>query len=906
MAPKTSTFAHPPKRKYPIHYEVTNSFKGYEHKKDITNSDTGILVHGSKNILINDYEKIITRAGFTLKGAAGTLNIPIRSNHDGFVTVRGDKISLRETPTGDPLLRDTIEMWYNGAWVRITPDTNPLTPGIHEYHFAEVWDQDNLQTKLVYVNGLDGSAIHSWNGAIVNISGSTSNTISIAGPEVWSAFGFSDAGQVVIGGIVYTYTGGGNTTTLTGVSPNASALTPGDLAVDMIQADPFIIDGIPLAGFNFDICDSLYNQMYYGDYKNRTMYLSMAYNRPSTSEIITYSATLNDMTIPDTSNYTGVSTHTYRIEIDGVFPAIDAHEQTFNSFQGGSNDANYDYSAYLPIIPGENQYIISIVSNVVLTPAAGTHVGVFIDGETVVGQTSGALGILLPGTNDFAGGAAYVNNFSGAFLTGETILGATSGATVQLFQVLTANTFQFYVNGVLTVPQLQNGGPVTPAYSYTCLFDFLLADGIKITWPQYGSHYVGDTIQLIMNQTPAQPDTFQWQIDQNPPVATGVQIIAGSPQLLSDGLQIQFTNDMGHSIGDYWEIKVVPAVTKFWADGYISEPVRRPGEGDNFLLDSPPVALRPQESSMYINTRAGSWWITSFTQSANLQAETLNLERLKSEPQTQVLHQDLLWSIKNSLVFVSKDKTFDTLGRVELIQTPQSMPISDRVRDDFLSADFTGGSIIFFENKSYITDPVNNITFVFDHILDLWQPPQTFPIAKLAVIDDVVCGHSSQTNETYTLFDGSDDNGQPIEAVALFSYENYGTRANLKSFNEFYIEGYITSNTILDYMIRYEIDGCGDATFGEISGSDGQIVCIGGEDRSLGKKSLGVFSLASLNTLNSGVPFPKFRVIKTMPRYNFFEVQYGFSSYGSDQKWALLAYGPGAAEADERNNYIKQ
>ncbi len=878
----------------PIKYQVVNQFKGYEHKKDITNSDSGILVRGTKNVLINDYEKIFTRKGITLKGQTNDGDNAIQSSYDDFVNVRGIKLPIREYQSTDPNKGNVYQIWYQNDWRTITANPNILPPGTHESNFAEWWDPVNELSRLNWVNGTE--AVMSWTGGIGEIVSATANTISIDPTLTWEGQGFDNSpgatNQIVINGIVYTFTGGITTDTLTGVTPNpvANGVGAGDLAFDQILVLPVAINGTPITGINWDICSSLYNQMYYGSYSTRGVYVSHIANDASQIQGTIFTGTgLNDATF--SGLYTGNTIKTYKVIIDSTDPA--SQSQTFVG--GGANDVVFDTTGYTGI--GNNTYQVAVVANFAFT-FSGTPAIIPAPGDILTGGTSNAVGRVM-----FLDGGGQdpvlILLTPEAFVPGETISGSQGTPYGTVATATSIDWFQLFKNNVAITPT---------AYSPFVAYQFsqsinpvLFTDGLSFSFSVITGHDVGSYWNLNINS--GGPDTFQWSDggSLSSPVA-----ITGAAQALSDGVDITFTNLTGHTVGDQWTSQVIPQVNHGWVETSFSNP-RIPGEGALLLLDSPPIGMRPQEDAMYLNSRSGSWFITQFTLSSTLTNESLTIQKLKSEPQTQILHHNLLSSIKNSLVFVSKDKTFDTLGRLALIQTPQSLPISDRVRDDFLNSDFTNGSIKFFENKTYISAPNSIIVYVFDHILDLWQPPQTFPVGRLAIIDDKICGHSSQTNETYTLFDGPSDNGQPIESIALFAYEHYGSRANLKSFNEFYVEGYIRPNTTIDTMIRYEIDGCGTQTNESINGNDQQIVCIGGDDRSLGKKSLGIFSLAALRSIDDpDGPFPKFRVIQTMPRYNFFEVQYGFSSYGLDQKWALLAFGPGAIAADERNNYIKQ
>jgi hypothetical protein len=83
--------------------------------------------------------------------------------------------------------------------------------------------------------------------------------------------------------------------------------------------------------------------------------------------------------------------------------------------------------------------------------------------------------------------------------------------------------------------------------------------------------------------------------------------------------------------------------------------------------------------------------------------------------------------------------------------------------------------------------PAEGLVLIYDMMRKLWQPPQTIPVSRFAIIGDeasgtaALYGHSSVMNETYKLFVGTDDNGVAISQVARFAYNNGGTRGRLKN-----------------------------------------------------------------------------------------------------------------------------
>lgn len=331
---------------------------------------------------------------------------------------------------------------------------------------------------------------------------------------------------------------------------------------------------------------------------------------------------------------------------------------------------------------------------------------------------------------------------------------------------------------------------------------------------------------------------------------------------------------------------------------------RLPGEGALLTLDSYGVGFAPQDEDMYITAGKNEWYKTKFTLSADTTAETLIVRKLKSPPQGAAISNDLVFTIKNNTAYISNEKTLDTLGRIENIDTPQTKPLSDSIKPDFIDADFTNGHGLYFRNQMIIARPVDNVLNIYDIEKGHWQPPQILPIRRLAIIGGELYGHSSEVPETYKLFDGRNDNDNPISFNATFSYRNFGRRANQKNFDEFFTEGYITSNTVLTLELLYNYKGSESILTGEIDGSDSNIVEGLAESASLGKESLGKTGLGT--DTEAVEDLKKFRDIFSLGKVNFYEIQSIYTSDSADGNFSILAHGPNAQFAGERNLQAKK
>jgi len=100
--------------------------------------------------------------------------------------------------------------------------------------------------------------------------------IGVLGRETWAAERFATSGtkQINIGGTVFSYTGGENTPTLTGVSADPSGVSSVGLFVFQPIASNTPTGGDFPAGFLIDIIEVNINQAFYGYTKSRNVYIA--------------------------------------------------------------------------------------------------------------------------------------------------------------------------------------------------------------------------------------------------------------------------------------------------------------------------------------------------------------------------------------------------------------------------------------------------------------------------------------------------------------------------------------------------------------------------------------------------------------------------------------------------------
>lgn len=356
--------------------------------------------------------------------------------------------------------------------------------------------------------------------------------------------------------------------------------------------------------------------------------------------------------------------------------------------------------------------------------------------------------------------------------------------------------------------------------------------------------------------------------------------------------------------------------TNNYLDVGFSTPARLPSEGALITLDAPLVGFSPQDLQMYATAGKDQWWVSLFTpqtvtvSTVATPTETLSMQRIKTAFNQAAQSQSLLGRYKNSIIFVSNETIINAFGLVQNIQQqPQMTNMSDPIKYDVDAYNFNDGQVLYDNYFIYVTVPKMGIIRMYNVVKQYWEAPQTIPVSRFYHVisngQTTLYGHSSLTNESYQLFTGYNDNGNPINAVAAFAYtsELGGAAFQKKNFNKFYTEGYISSNTTLLLTANYDFGGYTGTYNVNISGSQSgktkQTIFNKVTDGSIGQNSLGSQPIGSILNLPAGSNNPKFRIVNTMPRLNFFEYQPVFSSNDIDQQWTVLRFGPSVSAADD-------
>lgn len=349
-----------------------------------------------------------------------------------------------------------------------------------------------------------------------------------------------------------------------------------------------------------------------------------------------------------------------------------------------------------------------------------------------------------------------------------------------------------------------------------------------------------------------------------------------------------------------------------YTDYAFSSP-RVPGEGALLTLDSKGRGFGVLQKNMVIFAGESDIYHAVFqeiTVSTTL-AETINVKKLKNGPKQGARSHNLITNYADSIVYVSNEPALRILETGVDIDTPSLRSLSDPIKPDFDDENFANGVAQYHKNRIYISAPANAKVYILQIDEDekgsskfFWQPPQILPFRHFAVIDENLYGHSSQVPETYRAFYGTDDDNLPFTAKAALAYRNYGDRANLKNLDEWFTEGYITSNTVITVTYNFDFGGATAQVVREIEGDDQDLIQESIESAALGDNPIGDAPLG--DTPNEATQLPKFRIIHTIEPMDFHEIQVIFETTSQDAQWQILATGGNARFARKIQTSIKR
>ena len=493
---------------------------------------------------------------------------------------------------------------------------------------------------------------------------------------------------------------------------------------------------------------------------------------------------------------------------------------------------------------------------------------------------------------------------------------------VQAILGVNGGTFVWYWNGAMTGIDTNTANTITKQGTTTWAQEgFSVTGNVVINGVSYA--YTGGTGTTTITGLAALPAFAPGTCIVQEATTTNFAAMTGIPGTYTANL-IATMNDQVF-LGSFANNDVYGSKVGDYTDYTYSADARLAGEGTLLHIDSVPRAFAVQDSALFISFGKNGWVKLTYTQQSIVKnvagvdfafvTEYPNIEVIKTTSLQGARSQSGLTIIENNIAFLSFSKRMLILGKTQFQGGDQTSFFNNETMTDLsypVIYDFNnfkyGDAIIFYHQLyTYCSFPKDGVVMVYNHHKEYWEAPQVLSVGKFAVIDGELYGHGYSVPETYKLFDGYNDNGNAVASKAVFAFDNYGKRAEMKSCLSFYLEGYIRTNTTLYITSKFEQVGCGTSITRTLLGSNGQVVCLNLGYNPIGQWQLGLQPIGNVIPPllgNQNLP-PAFQADLRIAPIDFNKQQFIFESDGIDQAWELVAWGSEVYQSDHQFVHIK-
>lgn len=351
------------------------------------------------------------------------------------------------------------------------------------------------------------------------------------------------------------------------------------------------------------------------------------------------------------------------------------------------------------------------------------------------------------------------------------------------------------------------------------------------------------------------------------------------------------------------------------------------GDPDQIVLDELPRGVIVVKDSAYIPAGSGNWYICTPNTPLPIPQEItsgmdryviVQVDKRVGAAKSAALAHEFIAAYGENIVYLDQGNQLRQFGVFANVLGTKIPTVSQPVRQELAEEDFTGGALRIIEDNAYIVAPISGRTYIYqqrDDVDDngnilsakIWQPPLEWNISRIAIIDGVQYGYSSQNPETYQLWDTGqwhDDTpagSQAYECRLRFGYWQFRDRTKLGDIDKVFLEGYMPQNTPLTATLRTEY-------LGSVSIQD---IAIGTEETSptlyTESGTLIGESLIGQELIGGGTPLeglPKFRAIAQYRKKECFEYQIELYSYALDARWELLCMGTNGSQVINKPVYL--
>lgn len=264
------------------------------------------------------------------------------------------------------------------------------------------------------------------------------------------------------------------------------------------------------------------------------------------------------------------------------------------------------------------------------------------------------------------------------------------------------------------------------------------------------------------------------------------------------------------------------------------------------------------------------------------------------------LYKKSVFSGGNGIIYMTPDNQIMNLARLDGIDYPQVVPISDIIKPTTDYAVFSSSTGIFWKNKNYIAiksdDSIsfNESVLIYNQSAQAWESPLVgWNVGDFTIYDDgtgdaLYFGDSTVAN-VYKVTDGALDNTLGVTANYRTKRFDMGAPEVQKEIENIYIEGYITDQTTLTISLLLDESGYTQVFKTDFIGTETTYIYNADTYNIFGLHPFGYKQFGS----DTQVAKKKFRVYlnKNLRRVPFHNFQLEFASDGENQYWEVTSWG---------------
>lgn len=257
----------------------------------------------------------------------------------------------------------------------------------------------------------------------------------------------------------------------------------------------------------------------------------------------------------------------------------------------------------------------------------------------------------------------------------------------------------------------------------------------------------------------------------------------------------------------------------------------------------------------------------------------------------------------NGIFFITPNNEIMNIGRIQGVDYPQVIPISDIIKPTVDGMDFSNAKGVYWKNKAYFAarqttaSQSNDVLLVYNSRRQAWESPilgfnvGDFSIGRFSDnIEDLYFGSAVSPN-VFKVTNNALDDIYGVTANWRSREETFGAPEILKSIDNFYVEGYIDDNTHLTITLLLDEDGFTQTFSTTITGNENnnQYRFTSDGYNVMGLNPFGFERFGSNEDLSGKKKF-RIYLVKGLKRVPFYSAQVEFASDGESQNWEVLQY----------------